>query len=75
MRRNTFELAKQRQGYIHAQQRPSCHSCQHAHRMVHQGGNVGLQCMLGGFFVTAMGACERHEKLEPQAATPAGGGV
>jgi hypothetical protein len=31
--------------------------------MVHGNGNVGLQCMKGGFFVTAMSVCERHERF------------
>lgn len=61
----TFELAKKRQGFVHAQQRPSCSSCQHASRMVHNNtGNVGLQCMKGGFYTTAMSMCDRHARLD-----------
>lgn len=63
MSANTFDLAKQRQNFIHAQQRPSCQGCAHVTRMVHGTGNVGLQCMKGGFFVTAMSVCERHERF------------
>ena len=67
MSTNTFDLAKQRQGFVPAQRRPSCQSCAHAHRMVHGNSNVGLQCMLGGFFVTPMGVCERHERFDAAA--------
>lgn len=67
MSANTFDLAKKRQGFIPAQSRPSCQGCAHVSRMVHGTGNVGLQCMKGGFFVTPMGVCERHERFDAAA--------
>jgi hypothetical protein len=63
MSTNTFDLAKQPQNFIHAQQRPSCQGCKHVSRMVHGNGNVGLQCMKGGFFVTPMSVCEPNERF------------
>lgn len=50
---NTFDLAKQRQGYLMPMQRTSCNNCQH--RMVHH-----MQCGRSGIYVQAFGVCNLH---------------
>lgn len=65
----TFQLAKRRQGFQPAGARTACQNCHHVSRFDQQA-TTGWQCMLGGFFTTAMSVCEAFEQRKPKAVPP-----
>ena len=66
MNRNTFELNKQKQGFLTQQTRAACWKCDHA---ISQADNNAYQCSKGGFFVTAYAVCNIF-KFEKVRTTP-----
>jgi hypothetical protein len=66
---NTFDRAKAAQQFVPVDGRPGCGNCEFRSKYISSDfapAQRSLQCMKGGFFVSALAICSEHEpRLQP----------